>query len=261
MDQDSPYARIRTADPEQRGRIYAEIYEGDPARIESDADDLICEPMARRRQRLSIYSRIIDAGHEAILELGCGTGDLTCVLAPLAQRVVGIDLSGARLVAARRRADVQLPPMTAAKIEFLKMNAVRPEFPDQTFDYAVSTSMVEHLYSEDVDIHLREVWRVLKPGGRYLVWCPNRLGHHKDLPYHLSMMSYSDLIARMRRAGFSGFVSPLFRKPPMVGAGFKIFLEKALSRLRVGVLWSHLGVRNVLLVATKGPPPVESKQR
>jgi SAM-dependent methyltransferase len=264
MDQDSPYARIRTADPEQRGRIYAEIYEGDPARIESDAGDLIREPMARRRHRLSIYTRIIGTGYAAILELGCGAGDLTCVLANLAQRVVGIDLSEASLIAARRRADAQLPPVTAARIEFLKMNAVRPGFPDQTFDYAVSTSMVEHLHPEDVDIHLREVWRVLKPGGRYLVWCPNRLGHHKDRPYHLSMMSYSDLIARMRRAGFSDFVSPLFRKPPMVDARFKIFLEDALSRLRVGMLWSHLGVRNVLLVAAKRtttiPPQVEPRE-
>jgi SAM-dependent methyltransferase len=265
MDQDSPYVRIRTADPEQRGRIYAEIYEGDRARIESDAGDLMREPIARRRRRLSIYARIIGTGHAAILELGCGAGDLTCVLAPLAQRVVGIDLSQASLLAARRRADAQLSPLTAARIEFLKMNAVRPEFPDQTFDYAVSTSMVEHLHPEDVDIHLREVWRVLKPGGRYLIWCPNRLGHHKDRPYHLSMMSYSDLIAIMRRAGFGDFVSPLFRKPPMVDARFKIFLEEALSRLRVGILWSHLGVRNVLLVAAKGAPTiapqVEPKER
>jgi SAM-dependent methyltransferase len=253
MDQDNPYLRIRTADPEQRGRIYEEIYGGDPARSGCDAGGLVREPMARRRQRLSIYSRIIGTGHTAILELGCGSGDLTCVLAELGQRVVGIDLWGASIIAARRRADTQLPPNEAAKIEFLKMNAVKPQFPDETFDYAVSTSMIEHLHPEDVDIHLREVWRVLKPGGRYLVWCPNRLGHHKDRADHLSMMSHADLTARMRRAGFRDFASPLFRKPPMVSASFKIFLENTLRRFRVRVLWSHLGVRNVLLVGHKRP--------
>jgi hypothetical protein len=65
------------------------------------------------------------------------------------------------------------------------------------------------------------------------------------------MMSYWDLTERMRRAGFGQFLSPLFRKPPMVSTRFKIFLEEALSALRMRTLWSHLGVRNVLVVATK----------
>ena len=39
----------------------------------------------------------------------------------------------------------------------------------------------------------------------------------------------------------------------MVSAGFKIFLEDTLSSLRIKMLWSHLGVRNVLVVATKRP--------
>ena len=37
----------------------------------------------------------------------------------------------------------------------------------------------------------------------------------------------------------------------MVGAGFKVFLEETLTRCRLRVLWSHLGVRNVLVVASK----------
>jgi SAM-dependent methyltransferase len=252
MDQDNPYSRMSSADPEQRESIYEEIYGGDPARLESDAGDLIRQPMARRRRRLSIYSQIIGGGHSAILELGCGSGDLTCVLANLAQRVVGIDLSDPSIMAARRRANAQLPLAVAAHVEFMKMNAVRLQFPDQTFDYAVSTSMIEHLHPSDVEIHLREVWRVLKAGGRYLVWCPNRLGHHKYRPDHLSMMSYGELAARMSEAGFRDFVTPLYSKPPLVSAKFKIFLEQALWRLGVRMLWSHLGVRNVLLVATKG---------
>jgi SAM-dependent methyltransferase len=252
MDSDSPYARIRTADRQQRERIYAEIYDGSPAG--SEIEIRVPATHRRRRGRLSIYSRIIGPGHGAILELGCGFGDLTCVLAELAQKVVGVDMSSASLLIARQRADALLPPAGAARIQFAKMNAVRPEFPDRTFDYAVSTSMIEHLHPEDVDTHLREVWRVLKPRGRYLVWCPNRLGHHKDRPDHLSMMSYRDLTGRMREAGFREFASPLFRKPPMVSTRFKIFLEETLSSLRVGILWSHLGVRNVLVVATKDRP-------
>jgi ubiquinone/menaquinone biosynthesis C-methylase UbiE len=247
MDRDSPYNRIRTADPEQREKIYAEIYDGGAAEGRTGFH----QPTARRNRRLAIYADAIGPGHQAILELGCGSGDLTCVLAKLAQRVVGIDLSSASLLAARERVNVLLPAETAARIEFMQMNAVRPEFPDRTFDYAVSTSMIEHLHPEDVDIHLREIWRVLKPGGHYLVWCPNRLGHHQDRPYHLSMMSYRDLTGRMIRAGFGEFRSPLFTQSRMVSTRFKILMEDALSALRTRILWSHLGVRNILVVAVK----------
>jgi SAM-dependent methyltransferase len=249
MDRDSPYLRIRTASPQQRGKIYEEIY--DRAADGAAQAEPVRTPMPRRRKRLSIYSRIIGAGHGAILELGCGSGDLTCALADLSERVVGIDMSGESLAIARRRVDGQLAPEKAAKVEFFKMNAVKPEFSDRSFDYAVSTSMIEHLHPEDVDTHLREVWRVLRPGGRYLVWCPNRLGHHKDRPDHLSMLSFADLCAKMDAAGFRDFCSPLFRTPPMVDTRFKIFIEQALSRLHIGVLWSHLGIRNVLVVARK----------
>ena len=162
-------------------------------------------------------------------------------------------MSGASLSMARQRAD-QLPAELVARVQLIKMNAVKLEFAEETFDYAVSTSMIEHLHPEDVDTHLREVWRVLKPRGRYLVWCPNRLGHHKDRPDHLSMMSYGELVGRMRRAGFFGFVSPLLAKPPMVSTQAKIYLERVLSLLHIGVFWSHLGVRNVLVVATKRAP-------
>jgi ubiquinone/menaquinone biosynthesis C-methylase UbiE len=61
------------------------------------------------------------------------------------------------------------------KIEFKQMSAVQLDFPQAMFDWAVSTSMIEHLHPDDVDIHLREVYRVLKPGGNYLMWCPNGL--------------------------------------------------------------------------------------
>jgi SAM-dependent methyltransferase len=55
------------------------------------------------------------------------------------------------------------------KTEFKQMSALQLDFPDGMFDWAVSTSMIEHLHLEDVDLHLHEVRRVLKAGGRYLM--------------------------------------------------------------------------------------------
>jgi 2-polyprenyl-3-methyl-5-hydroxy-6-metoxy-1,4-benzoquinol methylase len=87
VDRDSPYARIRTADAERRGKLYEEIYDGAAPEPGAGVVDSIRKPTARRRNRLSIYSRIIGTGHGTTLELGCGAGDLTCALADLAQRV------------------------------------------------------------------------------------------------------------------------------------------------------------------------------
>ena len=244
----NPYNRIKTAAPDERARIYAEIYDGDTSSPPTKAD--VRPPSARRRKRLALYSSIIGSGHEAILELGCGTGDLTCVLAGLAQQVVAIDMSSAALSIARQRTE-QLPVKLVPRVQLVRMNAVKPEFNKSSFDYAVSTSMIEHLHPEDVDTHLREVCGLLKPGGRYLVWCPNRLGHHKERPDHLSMMSYDELVSRMRAAGFINFSSPLFTGPPMVSTRTKIHMERALSKLHIGAFWSHLGVRNLLVVAGK----------
>jgi SAM-dependent methyltransferase len=119
------------------------------------------------------------------------------------------------------------------------------------FDYVVSTSMVEHLHPDDFEPHLREVRRVLKPGGRYLIWCPNRLGHHGDRPGHVNMLSCQDLVDKLGHIGFGNLMSPLFNRPRLVDVRFKIFLERAFSSLGVKVLWSHLGIRNICVVATK----------
>jgi ubiquinone/menaquinone biosynthesis C-methylase UbiE len=146
----------------------------------------------------------------------------------------------------------RLDHRVAKRVSFAQMNATELAFVDASLDCVVSTSMIEHLHPEDIQPHLREVHRVLKPEGRYLVWCPNGLGHHKDRDFHLSMFSHRELIAAMRQAGFDGFQSLLFNRYPLwVDATFKVFLEDWLTRLKVRILWSHLGVRNILLLGKR----------
>ena len=125
------------------------------------------------------------------------------------------------------------------------------DFSDGLFDWAISTSMIEHLHPEDVDNHLREVRRVLKTGGNYLIWCPNGLGHHDDRDVHLTMLSYREWVEKLTRAGFRRFRSTMTSRLPVIDARWKIFLERLLLLSHLNIMWSHLGVRNVLLVTTK----------
>lgn len=243
-----PFAALLQANQGSRAKLYETAYNHPGKDTLPDASRLpTIHP--RRARRLLLFKQVMGTPAGPVLEIGCGTGDLTVLMARSAPKVVAIDLASQQLKLAKVRAAQD--PAIAERIEFIRMNAIQLELPDDSFEFAASTSMIEHLHPDDVDIHLKEVCRVLRPGGRYLVWCPNRLGHHQDRPFHLCMMSYRDLKVRMMAAGFTSFQSPLLQGRPLVSTSFKTGMESVLSALHITVLWSHLGVRNVMIVAQK----------
>jgi cyclopropane fatty-acyl-phospholipid synthase-like methyltransferase len=249
MAKQNRYEELLSAPPASRNRVAERLYDECYANKPGRATGL---PAKRRLKRIALYKSIVGRGHQAILELGCGSGDLTYALVDHAERIIGTDIStNAIEIAGMRKNLWSLTEAQVGKIEFKPMSAVQLDFPDGMFDWAVSTSMIEHLHPDDVDSHLREVRRVLKSGGRYLIWCPNGLGHHNDRDVHLTMLSYAEWTERLKKAGFCRFRSTLTSRLPVIGAGWKIFLERLLSALRIKIMWSHLGVRNVLLVGTK----------
>jgi ubiquinone/menaquinone biosynthesis C-methylase UbiE len=98
-----------------------------------------------------------------VLDLGCGAGFDACVAAftvgPTG-RVVGVDLSPEMLVVAERgRAASGL-----ANVEFRQADVEALPFSDATFDVALSNGVLNLI--PDKPAALREVFRVLKPGGR-----------------------------------------------------------------------------------------------
>ncbi len=94
-------------------------------------------------------------------DLGCGTGQLTEVVAPYARRVVAVDSSEDMLDAARLRLG------DAANVELRRGNLESLPIQDGELDAAV-LSLVLH-YSPDPARALAEVGRVVRPGGRALV--------------------------------------------------------------------------------------------
>lgn len=93
-----------------------------------------------------------------ILDCGCGAGDLALELSRDGGDIVGFDLSpeSVRLMGARAaRLDVPAPGGLVSVMEHLP-------FPDGAFDAVVGKSILHHV---EVDASLREVRRVLRPGG------------------------------------------------------------------------------------------------
>jgi ubiquinone/menaquinone biosynthesis C-methylase UbiE len=94
-----------------------------------------------------------------ILEAGVGTGR-NFPFYPPGSEVVGIDLSPAMLAQAERRR-----PTAVAKVELRQMDVTRLNFPDRSFDAAVATFLFCTLPDELQVAGMRELGRVVKPGG------------------------------------------------------------------------------------------------
>lgn len=117
-----------------------------------------------RRRRL-VHEAMAAQPGERILDIGCGPGYYVAELAERvgeAGSVVGIDFSEAMLaVAARRCAEL-------SNTEFKEGDATALPVEDGDFDATLSVQVLE--YVADVETALGEIRRVLRPGGRVVLW-------------------------------------------------------------------------------------------
>ncbi len=97
---------------------------------------------------------------EHVLDVGCGTGAFVRRLVSLDQdiSITGVDVSTGMLAEARRTTG------GAPNVRFVQASAEALPFPDASFDVVVSTSALH--YVPDPALAVREMARVLRPGGR-----------------------------------------------------------------------------------------------
>lgn len=118
-----------------------------------------------------------------VLDVGCGVGYGTALLARTAVRSVGIDISQKAINEAFR-----LYPAG----EFLRMDAESMTFPSGSFDVIVSTENFEHLPNQAK--HVRELARVVRPDGFCFTATPNpELFIGQNNPFHTKENTYSEL--------------------------------------------------------------------
>ena len=118
-----------------------------------------------------------------VLEIGCGLGTDGAQFAKAGANYTGIDLTQAAVDLARRRFEVfNLPG------NFRVADAEQLDFPDNSFDVVYSHGVLHH--TPDTAAAVREVHRVLRPGGRALI-----------MLYHRNSYNYRVNISVLRRAG------------------------------------------------------------
>ena len=148
----------RIAKEIQHGRFLAEHGAGEIWNWESPAGKL---RWARRVKMLSGHLK----PEMTVLELGCGTGYFTRELARSGADIVAIDVSPELLEIARTNC-------SAPNVRYEIQNAYALTYSNATFDSVVGSSVLHHLEIEEA---VREIYRVLKPGGTIYFTEPNML--------------------------------------------------------------------------------------
>src|SRR5262245_44444353 len=133
------------------------------------AYDLITHLVFRRRYDEIARAIAADAPAGAtVVDLGSGTGEVLVRLAPLAPSLdlTGVDVDGDMVARAHRKAERL--PLDVRRPRFVVADAAALPFPDASVDLFVSSYAVHHL--PDRHAARAEMLRVLKPGGRALIW-------------------------------------------------------------------------------------------
>jgi ubiquinone/menaquinone biosynthesis C-methylase UbiE len=103
-----------------------------------------------------------------VLDVGCGRGEILRHCAQLGADAYGIDYA---LVAVNMSQDViqALNGVTPGHTAVGQADAKLLPFPNATFDRVLMFDVVEHLHPWELDQAMREVHRVLKPDGRFII--------------------------------------------------------------------------------------------
>ncbi len=132
---------------------------------------------AGQERRLALVRRWARLEGARILDAGCGVGIYTAQFRRFSPHVVGVEID----LSAARQAAGQLAGIIVAPAEALP-------FADDAFDVVFSHEVIEHV--QDDRAAAREMLRVTAPGGRIVIFCPNRLypfethGHYWRGRYH-----------------------------------------------------------------------------
>ncbi|RJP70725.1 MAG: class I SAM-dependent methyltransferase [Candidatus Abyssobacteria bacterium SURF_17] len=134
-----------------------------------------------RERQLAAYHRALEyAAGRRLLEVGCGEGLGTFLLATRAASVTALDYSRVALEVARKRCE-------SVSVQFLLMEVPPIGFPDSTFEVVVCFQMLEHLAEPNKLID--EIHRVLCKDGIALLATVNKDEIITNNPYHLSEYS------------------------------------------------------------------------
>lgn len=151
-----------------------------------------------------------------VLDMGCGTGYGSSILAGAAAHVTGADISEAAIRTAQARYGE-----AAGNLEYVRADCYALPFEDDSFDVVVANEIIEHV--DDHDRFVAEARRVLAPGGLFLVSTPNKPVYNRyKLPnvFHVSEMDIGQF--RSLLGGYFDHVRLTGTRMALISVGFDL---------------------------------------
>jgi ubiquinone/menaquinone biosynthesis C-methylase UbiE len=202
--------KLRTANRVERMRLYGAVYDEYairyPESLPTD-DDRVLRTAGFEKAFLSQFL----TPSTVMAEIGPGRCHLAYAVAPLVRKIYGVDVASDTANKAGR----------PSNFELVLTDGIRMPFDSDSIDLVSSNQLMEHLHPDDAAEQLREIYRVLRPGGSYICVTPSRInGPHDcsaifdDIPcpiehglytatgLHLKEYTTRDLLDIFRRVGF-----------------------------------------------------------
>jgi ubiquinone/menaquinone biosynthesis C-methylase UbiE len=211
--------RLRNAARPERAQLYRTVYDELFRRV-PDHPQVTAPDSAAHKVKVASQLRLIEPflkPSTVFLEIGGGDCALSFLVAPRVKHAYGLEIT-----------DHLVPQTAPPNFQLVLSDGSSIGIPANTVDLAFSFSVVEHIHPEDIVQQLREVHRVLKPGGFYYCVTPNRLLG----PHDVSCCFDTEATGLHLKEYTVGELSKLFR-----GAGFgELWVEKSWRSHRIRVL-------------------------
>jgi ubiquinone/menaquinone biosynthesis C-methylase UbiE len=126
---------------------------------------------------------------KVVLDIASGSGYGSFELAKVADRVIGVDVSEDAVTYAKEH-------YPADNLEFVVGSGTAIPLEDDSVDVVVTFETIEHI--DDYRTFVRELRRVLRPGGLAIVSTPNDLEYEENNHFHLHEFEREELNALLR---------------------------------------------------------------
>jgi len=140
---------------------------------------------------------------KSVLDIACGEGYGSAMLAAAAAGVTGVDISPEAITQAQAR-------YRLGNLEFREGSCAAIPLPDTSVDIVVSFETIEH--HDQHELMMREIKRVLRPGGALIISSPDKL-EYSDRPRYRNPHHVRELY----REEFAGLLGAFFRNHAIYG--------------------------------------------
>ena len=196
--------------------------------------------------QFNLWHQVIGSPPQRIYEIGSGKGELISYLAQQGFECKATEITQER---GEKWND------SSTNLKWGSSDGIHlAEFePTEYYDVVLSNQVVEHMHPDDVLTHFEHVFKLLKPGGRYILSTPHLadgpadvtrvFGYGEAMGMHLKEYTYAELNTLLKQAGFT--CSAVLRLPKGLRRVFNfkpvssrlylqylVFLEKLLLSIR-----------------------------